>query len=204
MHRDAIAVAVTVAVVLVPSAAGVSESGRKYFPLQPRNHWTFQDLRFAGTDTVTVARARAGTFRLNGFPGAPSMRVRWAGQTLQAWDGADRRWEAFLRLGAKAGTSYAVDLPHQLWSRARVTIASRRATVHNPVLGRTHRNTVRLAVKPNPELADAGVTDLWFAPRIGPVRWDGMSIAGPVTHVLSRARIGRRVLDGTLQRTVGG
>jgi hypothetical protein len=40
-------------------------------------------------------------------------------------------------------------------------------------------------VRPNPELADAGLTDLWFAPRVGLVRWIEQSIAGPVAYVLT-------------------
>lgn len=187
VHR----LAVAVALLLVPSAAALPGNNRSFFPLQPRNEWTFENLRYGGADTLSVARASPGVFRLVGFPGAPNLRVRWTGQTLQAWDVEDRRWEALLRLGARAGTTYAVDLAQPLWTGAQVTVASRRATVYNPVLRRSHSGAIRLSVQPNPELADAGLTGLWFAPRVGPVRWVEQSIAGPVAHVLSRARIGR-------------
>jgi hypothetical protein len=183
--------AVAVALLVVPSAAALPGSSRQFFPLQVRNEWTFENLQYGGAETLTVMRADRGTFRLVGFPGAPSLRVRWSGQTLQAWDARDRRWEALLRLGAPAGTTYTVDLPQPLWSRVQVTVASRRATVYNPVQRRSYSGALRLALRPNPELSDAGLTDLWFAPRVGPVRWVEQSIAGPVAYVLSRARLGR-------------
>jgi hypothetical protein len=193
MHRLAVAAA---ALVLVPSA-GALPGGSRFFPLQAGNEWTFENRRYGGEDTVSVARATAGVFRLVDFPGTSSLRVRWSGKTLQAWDGEQRRWEPFLRLGARAGTSYAVDLPQPLWGGVRVTIASRRATFFNPVLGRRHSGALRLSIGPSPELADAGVTGLWFAPGIGPVRWAEQSIAGPVEHFLSRARVSGRAIGSS-------
>jgi len=186
--------AVAVALLLVPSAAALPANGRQLFPLEPRNEWTFEDLRYGGESALSVTRAGAGAFGLDGFPGAPELRVRWSGETLRAWDAEDRRWEALLRLGARAGTTYAVDLPQPLWRGVHVTVASRRATVYNPVLRRSHSGAVRLSVRPDPDLADAGLTELWFVPRVGLVRWVEESIAGPVVHVLSSARIGRTAI----------
>jgi hypothetical protein len=191
MRRLAVAAA---AVVLVPSAVAAPPNGRQFFPLAGGNEWTFENRRYGGSDTLSVSRAGAGVFRLTGFPGAPSLRVRWSGQTLHAWDGRERRWEPFLRLGARAGTSYAVDLSQPFWDGVRITVVSRRASFVNPVLGRRHAGLVRLAVSPSPDLSDAGVTGLWFAPRIGPVRWVEQSIAGPVEHFLSRARVNGRTI----------
>lgn len=188
--------ALAAAILLVPSAAAAPPTSREFFPLRAGNEWTFENRRYGGSDTLSVSRTGAGVFRLTGFPGAPSLRVRWSGSALQAWDGRRRRWEPFLRLGAPAGTRYPVDLSQPLWDNVRITVVSRRATFFNPVLGRRHIGTVRLAVRPSPELADAGVTGLWFAPRIGPVRWVEQSIAGPVEHFLSRARVSGSTITG--------
>jgi hypothetical protein len=186
-----LAVAVAVVLALVPSAVGAPVPGRAFFPLRAGNAWTFENARYGGADTLSVASARSGRFRLSGFPGAPNLLVRWSGPTLQAWDAGDRRWEALLRLGARAGMAYPVDLPQPLWDGVTVTVASRLATVFNPVQRRSYSGVRRLAVRPNPELADAGLTGLWFAPRVGPIRWVEESIAGPVRHELTSARLRR-------------
>jgi hypothetical protein len=186
--------AVSLAVLLVSCAAAAPDSSRRFFPLEANSEWTFEDTNYGGTSIMSVTRARAGVFQLDGFPGAPDLRVRWSGQTVQAWDDSQRRWEALLRLGAPAGTTYRVDLPAQFWNGVRVTVDSWRATVPNPVLRRSHKGAVRLAVRPPAELSDGGVTGLWFAPRIGLVRWVEESIAGPVVHVLSSARIGGKTI----------
>jgi hypothetical protein len=189
-----LAVAAAAAVVLVPSAAGAPPTAPQLFPLRAGNQWTFENRRYGGEDGLSVDRASGREFRLVGFPGAPLLRVRWSGQTLQAWDRLERRWEPFLRLGARAGTTYTVDLPQPLWGGVRVTVASRRASFFNPVLRRRHSGAVRLSIAPSPELSDAGVTGLWFAPRLGPVRWAEQSIAGPIEHFLSRARVSGRTI----------
>jgi hypothetical protein len=180
-------VVVAAALVVVPLAAALPAGSRHFFPLERGNQWTFENVQYGSEETIAVTRANDGVFRLENFPGAPSFRIRWLGQTLQAWDTRNRRWEALLRFGAPVGTSYNVDLAEPLWSRVRVTVASRRATVKNPAPGRTHAGTIRFTVRPDPDLADAGLTGIWFAPGVGPVRWVEESIAGPVEHVLTRA-----------------
>ncbi len=176
------ALAIAAALVLVSGAAAGPESGRRFFPLEPRSEWTFEDTTYGGTSSMSVTRARAGVFRLDGFPGASDLRVRWSGQMLQAWDKAQRRWEALLRLGAKAGTTYRVDLPAPLWNGVRVTLASRQATVRNG--RRSYRGSIRFDVQPPAGLSDGGILALWFAPGVGLVRWVEQSFAGPVAHVL--------------------
>jgi hypothetical protein len=113
---------------------------------------------------------------------------------LQAWDGADRRWEPLLRLGAPAGTTYEVELPQPLWNGVRVTVATKRGVVRDPVLRRTFLGVRKLRIQPDPDLADAGLTELDFAPRVGLVRWVEESIAGPVVHVLSGGRVSGRTI----------
>jgi hypothetical protein len=179
-------VAVAAALVLVSGAATPPENARRFFPLEPRSVWTFEDTRYGGTSSMTVTRARDGVFDLERFPGARNLRVRWSGRTLQAWDAAQRRWEALLPLGAKTGTGSRVDLPPPPWNDARITVASRQATVRSG--RRAYRGTIRLDVRPPPELSDGGILGLWFAPRVGLVRWVEQTIAGPVAHVLVSPR----------------
>jgi hypothetical protein len=181
--------------VAVPCAsAGTAEQVRRYFPLQHGNSWTYENLRWGGHATVSAVRERPGVFRLAGFPGAERLRVRWSGQALQAWDAEQTRWEALLRFGAVAGTSYRVDLPPDLWQDVRITVVSRSAVVRSEPLRRSFPGSVRLALRPRAGLADAGITSMAFAPRVGLVTWQEQSIAGPVAHALSAARVGRTTL----------
>jgi hypothetical protein len=189
-----LAIAVAAALILVSCASAAPESGRRFFPLEPRSEWTYRDTSFGETSSMAVTSARGGVFRLDGFPGASALRVRFAGETLQAWDDAQRHWEALLRLGAAAGTAYQVDLPAAFWDGARVTVASRSAITSNPVLRRSHRKTLRFAVRPPAGLSDAGVTGLWLAPGLGLVRWVEDSFVGPKVHVLTSARIGGKTI----------
>jgi hypothetical protein len=183
-----LAIAVAAALVLVSCASAAPESDRRFFPLEPRSGWTYEETSFGETSSMTATRARGGVFQLHGFPGTSNLRVRFAGETLQAWDHAQRRWEPLLRLGAAAGTAYRVDLPASFWNGARLTVASRRATASNP--RRSYRRTLRFVVRPPSGLSDGGVTGLWLAPGVGLVRWVEDSFVGPKVHVLTSARIG--------------
>jgi hypothetical protein len=122
---------------------------------------------------------------LRGFPGTGPQRVRGLGDAVQARDSSQQRWEPFLRLGAPAGTSYAVYLADSpLWRSVVVTIASRHAVVED-ANGRTLRNCVRLVVRQRKPVADAGVEELVFAPGVGPARIVEQTIAGPRTFLLA-------------------
>jgi hypothetical protein len=185
-----LAIAVAAALILVSCASAAPESDRRFFPLEPGSEWTYEDTSFGETSSMTARRARGGVFQLAGFPGTSTLRVRFAGETLQAWDHAQRRWEPLLRLGAAVGTAYRVDLPASFWNGARLTVASRRATASNPVLRRPYRRTLRFVVRPPSGLSDGGVTGLWLAPGVGLVRWVEDSFVGLKVHVLTSARIG--------------
>ena len=62
--------AVSVALLLVSCASAAPDSARRFFPLDVGNEWTFEDTRYGGTSTLSVTRARAGVYQLDGFPGA--------------------------------------------------------------------------------------------------------------------------------------
>lgn len=182
-------------VLAAPSAAAsTDDTARSCFPLAQGNRWTFDDSRTGAGSTMRATRVRPGVFRLDGFPGASALRVRWAGGVLQAWDAGQRRWEGFLRLAARKGTTYRVDLPHPLWRDVRVTVSSRSAVVRVEPLKRSFSKAVRLTLEPSPGLSDAGITGMVFAPGVGLVRWEELTFTGPVAHALSSARVnGRKI-----------
>jgi hypothetical protein len=155
------------------------------FPLAAGNTWYLADAENGAGSQVSV-HARANGLLLRGFPGSGDLRVRRAGLAVEAWDPADGRWEAFLRLGAPAGTHYKVDLARTgLWRNLVVTVASRKLEVED-ARGRSLRGCVRLTFRNPKGLADAGLEELVFAPGVGIVRIAEMTIAGTRTRLLDR------------------
>ena len=147
-----------------------------------------RDVERGGTATVSVARGSSGLV-LRGLVGAPELRVRAAGRSVEAWDSSAGRWEPFLQLGAAAGTTYAVDLAGTaLWRSLVVTVAARTAVVHDG-RDKTLRNCVRLTFQARKPIADAGLEELVFAPGVGIVRTTEQTIAGLRVRVLSALRL---------------
>ena len=176
------------------AAAGADHARPSYFPLVQGNRWTYEDTRTGGQARMSARRVGPGIFRLEGFPGAPALRVRRAGGVVQGWDAGQRRWEAFLRLAAPKGTTYRVDLPIPLWRDVRVTVSSRGAVVRVEPMKRSFSNAVRLTLRPKPGLSDAGITSMVFAPGVGLVHWEELSFTGTITHALSSARVNGRTI----------
>jgi len=158
------------------------------FPLADGNRWTFRHTETDVSRTMSVRKADRGLV-LVGLPGAPALRVRWAGTTVQAWDTSGDRWEALFRFGLPAGKSYLVRLGDTfVWRNVAVTVASKRARVEDD-RGRT-RLATRFTFASKTPIADAGIESMSFVPRVGPVRIVELTIAGPrelalVSHRLS-------------------
>lgn len=161
------------------------------FPLADGNRWTFRSDAVGGVRTLSVER-RQGGLVLTGFPGVGPLRVRTTGKTVEAWDVADRHWEALLRFGAPTGSAYRASLSEApLWRGVLVTVASKKATVHGSG-GRAYRACTQFTLRPPAKLADAGVLELTFAPGVGPVQWVEQSIDGPREWALASYRSGAR------------
>lgn len=167
---------------------GVSaEPSPSPFPLAAGNRWTLRDIETNVARTIFV-RKEADGLVLTGLPGAPPLRVRWAGETLQAWDVADDRWEAIFRFGGPAGKGYLVNLGNTLlWRNVVVTLDAKRAPVGD-LSGRT-RKCVRFTFGYKRGLADAGLESISFAPGIGPVRIADQTIAGTRELALAGYRV---------------
>ena len=164
-------------------AGGASAGGEPdYMPLADGNTWYLAELDGGAPLRVTAVK-RSQAFVLRNFPGAGDLRVRARGSAVEAWDESADRWEPFLRLGARTGTRYVVDLAGTAWRRVTVTVASRRAVVEDAE-GRRRGNCVRLTFRYAKPTPDAGLEELAFAPRIGLARIVEQTIAGTRTRVL--------------------
>jgi hypothetical protein len=175
----------TLSVVMVGSVS--AEPSPSPFPLAAGNRWTLRDTETNAARTISVRKEAEGMV-LSGLPGAPPLRVRWMGETLQAWDVADDRWEAIFRFGGPAGKGYAVSLGNTiLWRNVVVTLNAKRAAVDD-FAGRT-RKCLRFTFAYKRGLVDAGLESISFAPGIGPVRIADQTIAGPRELALAGYRV---------------
>ena len=122
MTRTTVVTAVVLSVACLCSTAAAAPSS--HFPLRDGATWKLTDENgLAHRAGLTLGRA----YTLRGLPGSP--RVRPSGADVQAWDSRVDGWRPFLRLGARAGTCYLVDLPGApLWRALDVKVASRSAT----------------------------------------------------------------------------
>lgn len=188
IHQLALALVLVTGCGAVTSERAVSSAPPTLLPLADGNRWVLRDVESRSTATISADRTPSGLV-LRGLPGAGDLRVRASGGSVQAWDRANARWEPFLRLGAPAGTRYRVDLAGApLWRSVTVTVASRSAIVRD-LRGKTLRNCVRLTFASGKAIADAGLEELVFAPRVGFVRTSEQTIAGPRVRVLSGLRL---------------
>jgi hypothetical protein len=188
MTRNAIVAAGIVA--LAVSATAATAPSPRLFPLADGNRWTLRDPERGATSIISVRR-QGPVYLLRGFPGAGDLRVRADGQALQAWDAEQGRWEAFLPLDAREGSTQRVDLGGTaLWRNVLVTVASRNATVENDDGGERRGCTV-LTIRSKGKLVDAGLEEIAFAPRVGPVRIVEQTIAGLRVKALAASSLGR-------------
>jgi hypothetical protein len=158
------------------------------FPLAEGNRWTLRDIETNAARAIAVRGGPEGLV-LSGLPGAPSMRVRWLGDTVQAWDAGDRRWEALFRFGVPVGERYLVKLgATSLWRGVVVTVASKRAAVED-FNGRTRRGCTRFTFTAKRPLADAGLESFAFAPGVGPIQVVEQTIAGSRELALASHRV---------------
>lgn len=156
----------------------------RLFPLAAGNRWVMRDVESRAAMTISIRKGLV----LHGFPTTGDLRVRRVGQTVQAWDTKNRRWEAFFRFGVKAGTRYKVELPAtELWQAVEVGVASKTASVRD-YKGKLRRGCTRFTFRYLTAIADAGLIDLSFCPNVGPVRYSETTIAGPRTFALAAVR----------------
>jgi hypothetical protein len=180
MIRTAVVTAVVLSVACLCTTAAAAPS--PHFPLRDGATWKLSDENGL---TLTVRASRSGqAYTLRGLPGLATVRVRASGADVQAWDSRVDRWRPFLRLGARAGTRYLVDLPGApLWRLVDVKVASRTATCSD-ARGREVRGCVVLDLESRKPVADAGVERLVFAPGIGLAEVVVQTIAGPRSYTL--------------------
>lgn len=157
-----------------------------YFPVARGNTWVYRDAAGAEqTIDIDSTRAVSGVrnYRLRGFNGAS----HWIRQTTtgRVYAGTTRLW---YRFDGAVGTTWTFavagsSIPGS--NGARVQVVSRDESLTVPA---GTFSTVHLRWRAS-GVADAGVTDEWFARGVGLVKRTEQSFAGPRSRVLVRATI---------------
>lgn len=157
-----------------------------YFPVARGNTWVYRDA--AGAEqTVDIDSTRlvgsTRNYRLRGFNGSS----HWIRQTTagRVYAGTTSVW---YRFDGAVGTSWTFavsgsSIPGSNGARLQVVSRNESLTVPAGTFSTIHLRWRASGV------ADAGITDEWFAKGVGLVKRTEQSIAGPRSRVLVRATI---------------
>ena len=154
------------------------------FPTRPGIIWEYAGSPIKSTRRIGLSGIERidppFTYLWEGFQGNMRVRKTSDGKIMAITDTGEYQ---FLDLNAEEGASWTITSDaDNLLSGSVVTVISRTARLEVPY--GQFGNVLHLAVKPNPQLADAGVTDMWFAPGFGLLKWSEITFAGPQTYDL--------------------
>lgn len=155
-----------------------------YFPTRPGLIWEYAGSPIESNRRIGLVGIERSepplTYLVEGFQGTFRVRKADDGKIMMVTDTGEF---LFLDLNAEEGASWTIEGDaDNLLTGSVVTMISRNARLEVPY--GQFGNVLQLAVKPNPQLADAGVTEMWFAPGFGLVKWSETTFAGPQTYDL--------------------
>ena len=180
----------------LPSSLSAQEPTRKkpvvsYFPLQVGNWWIYEGFlgNVSVTDRVTAANG-FDYFVLDGYLGKRQVRVSRFDvvSELNAAGGEDFLW---YMLGAPVGTTWEFRLApgrDSCLSGVSMVVASRTDVVRVPA--GEFRNVVRLERRGPVRCGDFALGSEWFAPGVGLIRRQQLTISGLETSELLEAQVG--------------
>lgn len=189
-----LAVAASAAVV-APALADYEDT---YFPLAQGNEWTYAESGFgASAAKLKVSIDQKGTgagatwFHLLNYNGGPHWVRQTAANRVAEWQ--TKEW---YRLDASTGSTWSLSMeaagtiPGS--NGAKLAVVSRTESVTVPAGTFT---TVHLRFTTG--VADAGITDEWFARGVGLVKRSQQTFGGPRVASLERATISGKTIGGT-------
>jgi len=157
------------------------------FPAQVGMSWTYAGSPMEMARSVRIVGEEItadGSLYVwwDGFQGRHAVRKDADGRVLSLRAG---EWQMLFDLVANEGTTWTIGKGGEgedLLDGSTVTVVSRSAQIRVPY--GAFEPCVELGLRPDPGLADAGVTRMWFAPGVGLLKWEETTIAGPQTYEL--------------------
>ncbi|MSS72377.1 MAG: hypothetical protein EXS64_12935 [Candidatus Latescibacteria bacterium] len=166
----------------LPGVAG-AESRVDYFPLASGMAWAYGDS-FHVVQVGGMMKSLPPIY-ITDYMGQKRYFIQQDdGKVLEWRDGKTRLLYDF---GAKVGASWKIEPlgdGSEILDGTVVTVASVSEGVSTPYGG--FRGCVHLEMRPRDGLADAGITDMWFAPGVGLVKWSEIWIGGVRSFALTR------------------
>ena len=157
---------------------------RDFFPLATGTTWSFGDK----ATTIRVKDPIRTTFGsahpIEGLFHQDRIVRRTADNKILELAG--NTWRLLFDFSAPEKASWTIESSDSgagFLDGATVTVVSRSETVTVPY-GR-YAESIHFAIQPPEGLRDAGVTDMWFVPNVGLVKWSDLWIGGVRTHELS-------------------
>lgn len=172
---------------LMIALPGVARAQIDYFPLHTDALWTYggSPMEIARTLTMqATSDSSSGVYSWDGPFGRRTVRLNDDGQLI---DVAGDTETILLDFSAEPGASWTIDLGDDILTGSLVSVESR--DVEKSVSFGAFENVLHFAVTPPAGLRDAGLTDLWFAPKIGLIAYEEVTIAGPQTYELAAMAI---------------
>lgn len=161
-----------------------------YFPLEEGLAWTYKDgsanLRITGSNPTIYGPA----YHLSGLF---QDRVLYKTFDDKVMELREDSWRLLFDLGAAEKATWTLDTSgdaSDLLDGSNVTVESRTEEVTTPF--GTFKNVILLTLTPREGLFDAGISQMWFAPGVGLVKWSESSIGGLQVHELSNFEAVRR------------
>lgn len=157
-----------------------------YFPLQPSGSWAFRisDRWFNGPvktlDVLGTEKFRDREYSRVSFLDR-TIYLRKTDTGIAVFNTASGTESTWLDFESPEGRSFPVDLEPCV--RA-AKVGSRNAKIKTPA--GEWNNAIHFTFEPS--CADAGTTNMYFVPGVGPVAYETTSIAGPVRHELIYSR----------------
>ncbi len=171
-----------VAMALVLPGVGGAESRADYFPLESGMRWAYGDS-FHVVEVGGMMKSLPPIYIVD-YMGQKRYFIKQDdGKVLEWRDGKKRLLYDF---GAQVGASWKIEPlgdGSEILDGTVVTVASVTEGVSTPY--GDFKGCVHLSMRPRDGLADAGFTDMWFAPGVGLVKWSEIWIGGVRSYALT-------------------
>jgi hypothetical protein len=161
----------------------LSASASHYVPWEQGDYGVYKGSPFGNVIKATVDQSFDSRKHFTQFAGFTDLWVLPRDEKIYVYDSRNYKISLLTDFSAAVGFQSRVSL--QPCNVGTTTIAAKGQTVRVPA--GTFNDVVQLDLTPS--CSDAGVTSIWFAAGVGPIKWTESNIAGAITFELTEGMI---------------